>query len=191
VSTEISNERIARETILFNWINLIIMPEEHMEAESIKEVVYIETTIISYLVARPSKDSLLAGHQEITRKWWQDRASLYRCVASREVLREASDGEVQMAQKRRAVLESIPTMEISSGMEEMADSLVESGILPAGMRSDALHIAAACEINADYLLTWNCHHLANAHIIRRLEREADAKGWILPTVCTPLALMEG
>ena len=154
------------------------------------EAVYIETTIISYLVARQSRDELLAAHQAVTREWWEQRAPLYRCTTSAEVLREASLGEPEMARKRLEKLSSLPWIAIDFTVESTAAQFLATGIFPREMRPDAVHLAAATVSNSDFLLTWNCRHLANAHIIRRLQREAAKKGWRLPTVCTPLELME-
>lgn len=76
-------------------------------------------------------------------------------------------------------------------VEEMAAAFMATGALPATMRPDALHLAAATISGSDYLLTWNCRHLANAHVLRRVQREAQRQGWHLPGVCTPLELLGG
>lgn len=100
-------------------------------------------------------------------------------------------GDTEMSRQRLAVMAGMPVVAISSQIESMAAQLLESRALPAEMRSDALHLAAASLAGADYLLTWNCRHLANAQILRRLEREAKRVGWELPKVCTPLELVGG
>jgi hypothetical protein len=161
-----------------------------MENAQNKEVVYIETTIVSYLVARPSKDRILSAHQEITKKWWRERQPLYRCITSGEVLREAGIGDAEMVAKRLSCLSELRTIAVDAATEIQARSLLGTGLFAPEMWSDVLHLAAAMRGSADYLLTWNCRHLANAHIIRQLERKAAKSGWDLPTVCTPLGLME-
>ncbi|MEI6493729.1 MAG: type II toxin-antitoxin system VapC family toxin [Verrucomicrobiota bacterium] len=153
------------------------------------ETVYIETTVVSYLVAKPSRDLVLAAHQEVTREWWEIQRPLYQCVTSVETLREASAGDPTMAAERMAALAGFPVIQIEPAIEETALSFLKTGAIPETMRSDAIHLAAAAHAGADYLLTWNCRHLANAHVLRRLEREAVTHGWQLPTVCTPLELL--
>jgi hypothetical protein len=154
-----------------------------------KEIVYIETTIVSYLVARPSGDLVLSAHQQVTREWWENERMKYQCIASEEVVREAMLGDTRMAQSRIKVLQELQIVGITAEVEAMAATFMATGALPPTMRPDATHLAAATLSGADYLLTWNCRHLANAHVLRRLQKEAERRGWPLPGVCTPLELM--
>ena len=154
-----------------------------------KEIAYIETTIVSYLVARPSRDLVLSAHQQVTREWWENERVNYHCIASEEVAREAMLGDTGMAQARINVLEEVQIVGITAEVEAMAATFMATGALPLTMRPDATHLAAATLSGADYLLTWNCRHLANAHVLRRLQKEAERRGWPLPGVCTPLELM--
>jgi hypothetical protein len=154
-----------------------------------KEIVYIETTIVSYLVARPSGDLVLSAHQQVTREWWENERMKYQCIASEEVVREAMLGDTRMAQSRIKVLQELQIVGITAEVEAMAATFMATGALPPTMRPDATHLAAATLSRADYLLTWNCRHLANAHVLRRLQKEAERRGWPLPGVCTPLELM--
>jgi hypothetical protein len=153
------------------------------------EAVYIETTIFSYLVAKPSRDLLLAAHQQVTREWWATKRAQYQCLSSEEVLREAGQGDAEMSKSRLEAMKDMPLITISREVEALASLFLSTGALPSGMRPDAVHLAAATVSGADYLLTWNCRHLANAQILRRLRKEADRRGWSLPDVCTPLELM--
>jgi hypothetical protein len=154
-----------------------------------KENAYIETTIVSYLVARPSGDLVLSAHQQVTREWWENERMKYQCIASEEVVREAILGDTRMAQSRIKVLQELQIVGITAEVEAMAATFMATGALPPTMRPDATHLAAATLSGADYLLTWNCRHLANAHVLRRLQKEAERRGWPLPGVCTPLELM--
>jgi hypothetical protein len=154
------------------------------------EVVYIETTIVSYLVARSSRDLVLAAHQQVTRDWWDTERMNYQCVISTEVLREAAAGDVEMSRLRLAALDEMEVIRATPEIDDLASAFLNTGALPASMRSDAVHLAAATLAGADYLLTWNCRHLANAHVLKRLHREAGRQGWTLPDVCTPLELMK-
>jgi len=153
------------------------------------ETVYIETSIVSYLVADPSRDLLTAANQQVTRDWWRQRRDRFVCVASQEVLAEASRGDPEQVRRRLAVLASLPRVAVSADAEELARLFISSGCLPPNAARDAVHLAVATAIAADYLLTWNCRHLANAQILKRLEREAQRAGRPLPHVCTPLELM--
>jgi hypothetical protein len=153
------------------------------------ETVYIETTIVSYLVANPSRDLVTAGQQQATRDWWTRRRSSFYCVVSEETLAEAARGDAEQAALRLAALAGLPVFPISPEAERLAADFLNTGALPTSARADAIHLAVASFVEADYLLTWNCRHLANAQIIRRLEREAVHAGWKLPTVCTPPELM--
>ena len=110
-------------------------------------------------------------------------------MSSAETLREASAGDQEAASERLKALAGFPLIEIGIEVEATALSFLQTGAVPETMRADAIHLAAATRAGADYLLTWNCRHLANAHVLRRLEKEAARQGWQLPTVCTPLELL--
>jgi hypothetical protein len=153
------------------------------------DTVYIETTIVSYLVAEPSRDLLVAAHQQANREWWQDRRQEFVCLCSPEVIREASLGDAEQVARRLAVLATLPQVLLTEQGESMARVFLATGALPPVAQSDALHLAIATTAEADFLMTWNFRHLANAPILRRLEQEAVRRGWRLPTVCTPLELM--
>ena len=153
------------------------------------EIVYLETTFISLLVADPSRDLVTAANQQATRDWWARRREQFACVVSGEVWREAGRGDREQVRRRLEVLSHLASLEATAEAERLAVAFLASGALPARAQSDAAHLAIATAAGADYLLTWNCRHLANAQILRRLEREAVQAGWKLPNVCTPLELM--
>jgi hypothetical protein len=153
------------------------------------ETVYIKTSVVSLLVAIPSRDLLIAGQQQATRDWWQLRRGCFECITSDETRAEAARGDPEQIRRRLAALAGLPNLTITPEVESLAAEFLRTGALPATARSDAIHLAAASMASVDYLLTWNCRHLANAQILRRLEREAKRSGWDLPTVCIPLELM--
>jgi hypothetical protein len=152
------------------------------------ETVYIETTIVSYLVANPSRDAILAAHQLLTRQWWQDQRSAYHCLVSDETLTEAARGDAEQARVRLEALQSLPTLPITPEVEHLADAILQSGSLPAAARSDAIHVAAATLARVDFLLTWNCRHLANPHLQKQLRALMTTRGLTLPEICTPIEL---
>ena len=154
-----------------------------------REIVYIETSFVSLLVADPSRDVSIAGNQQITRDWWENRRHVFQCVTSDETLREAAQGNERQAALRLEKLRGMPVLPISDEAEALAAQFLATGSLPLAARVDASHLAIATLAETDYLLTWNCRHLANAQILRRLEREAARRGWRLPHVCTPQELM--
>jgi predicted nucleic acid-binding protein len=153
------------------------------------EIVYLEASFISLLVANPSRDLLTAANQQSTRDWWRLRRGEFVCVASSEVVREASQGDPQEVRKRLETLGELSVLRLPPEAERLMRALLGTGALPARAQTDAAHLAIAAAAKADYLLTWNCRHLANAQILRRLEAEAKRAGWKLPRVCTPPELM--
>lgn len=152
------------------------------------ETVYIETTIVSYLVATPSRDAILAAHQQLTRQWWQDQRSAYHCLVSGETLVEAARGDAEQARLRLEALKDLPILPITLEVENLADTLLQSGSLPATARSDAIHVAAATLAGVEFLLTWNCRHLANPHLQKQLRALMVARKLTLPEICTPIEL---
>ena len=127
-----------------------------------KRRVYIETSVISYLTARVSRDLVVAGHQRITQEWWSDRRADFEVFVSQVVLEEAGVGDQEAARQRLEVLAALPLLEISEEATALAKDLIRIGPLPERAEIDALHIAIAVTNQVDYLLTWNCTHLANA-----------------------------
>ncbi len=156
----------------------------------VKERVYIETTFVSYLTARPSRDLIVAGHQQITHGWWDARRADYELCISQLVLQEAGDGDPQPAQERLNVLKTMTLLEIKEEAVKLAEELVHAGALPAKAENDALHIAVAAIRNVPFLLTWNCRHMANAALRVQIESVCAAKGFKAPVICTPEELME-
>lgn len=153
------------------------------------ESVYLETSFVSYLVARPSRDVTVAGHQQTTQDWWANRRSEFECVISQVVIDEASGGDATEAQKRLDMIAGLPELEITTDAETMAAAIMASGVLPPHVARDAAHIAVAAVHAVDYLLTWNCKHLANAQIARRIALVCEKAGHRMPIICTPEELM--
>jgi len=132
------------------------------------ETVYVETTFLSYLVSRPSRDLLVAAHQQATREWWAERRQTFECYVSQVVLDEVSAGDPEEAKTRLAMIGTLPVLEITEEAEALAAAIIASGAIPPQAVRDAAHIALATVNDMDYLLTWNCRHLANGQIIRRV-----------------------
>ncbi|MBI4025239.1 MAG: type II toxin-antitoxin system VapC family toxin [Verrucomicrobia bacterium] len=153
------------------------------------ETVYLETTFISYLASEPSRDLIVAGHQQITREWWAKRRAFFACSVSQEVLDEAGKGDAAQVSQRMTIVRGLPKLPINSLVTNLASEIVRAGALPPKAASDAVHIAVAAVAGVDYLLTWNCRHMANGEILRRIEKIVVARGFKMPYVCTPEELM--
>ena len=151
--------------------------------------VYIETTIVSYLVARPSRDVIMAERQRQTREWWENRRGEYRLFTSQTTLVEARRGETFMARTRLAALVGIPLIPERNGIAALAKALHAHGALPINATADVYHMASAAAERIDYLLTWDRRHIANPHIRRRCEKVCLEHGAELPILCTPAELL--
>src|SRR5436190_18391998 len=151
--------------------------------------VYLETTIPSYLTAWPSRDLIIAGHQQLTKEWWQTRRGEFDLFISQFVLDEASAGDPQAAQERLAILNPLPLLDISEAVLPLASAILQTGIIPAKAARDAAHIAISAVHEIDFLLTWNCAHIANAQIVKKVQSICVQHSLPCPLICTPEELM--
>ena len=147
--------------------------------------IYIESTIPSYLVARPARDLLQAARQQTSRDWWELKRQQHELFTSEIVLAEISEGEAVMAKQRLEAMQGIKIVRVTDDTEALTRRILESGLLPAAADRDAAHIALATIYEMDILLSWNCRHIANASIQGRLRRLAEQMGLALPVLCTP------
>ena len=152
--------------------------------------VYIETTVISYLTAHPNRDVVIAGHQKITRDWWQTCHDKFDLVASQLVVREASAGDLQAAKDRLERLTTLTLLEVTEEAVALAQELLSTGAVPEKAAEDALHLAIAVTNGVEYLLTWNCKHLANATMRTKIEDVCRSAGYEPVIICTPEELLE-
>lgn len=153
--------------------------------------VYVETSVISYLVARRNqRDLLVASNQELTQEWWETRRERFELCVSAVVLAEASRGDATFAAARTAVSRELTLVETSQAAMDLASALIERAALPQNAYEDALHIAVAATTGMDYLLTWNCKHIANAVMIPRVNSVIRSFGFEPPLIYTPQQLME-
>lgn len=150
-----------------------------------KPAIYVETSVVSYLVARPSRDLIVAAHQQLTVEWWRNQRQEYDLFISQIVIDEARAGDPEMAAKRMAAIEDLSLLEINEDVTHLADGLVESRAVPKNAALDALHISVACVGGVDYLLTWNCKHIANAKMRNAIEKTCLSAGYATPIICTP------
>jgi len=148
--------------------------------------VYIETSIIGYLTSRSREDVIFQARQQLTRIWWNVRREQYEIVVSQLVLDEAGGGDQEAAAERLVLLDGIPLLDVTDPrIDPIADSLLAAHLLPDKARSDAEHVATATVHGVDYLLTWNCKHIANAETLPRVYRLLTDLGYSPPLIVTP------
>lgn len=155
-----------------------------------KYQVYVETSVISYLTGRPSRDLVVAAHQTITRQWWEERSDVFELFISDITLEEAGQGAPEAASARLAVMGAFPVLSTDEAAASIARRLVSAGLVPQAAVADALHIGTATTHGMDYLLTWNCRHLANALMRNRIVAFIEGEGLACPVICTPEELQE-
>jgi len=153
-----------------------------------RQTVYIETSVISYLAARTSRDLIVAGHQQITQDWWDTRQQ-WDIYVSALVVNEVGFGDLDAASQRLAVIENIPALAVDAAAVSLARQLLMEAALPEKAQEDALHIAVAAVNGIDYLLTWNCTHIANAVKRPLIMAICEAAGYRPPVICTPEELL--
>ena len=147
-----------------------------------KPTVYLETTVISYLATRPSRDLIIAGHQQITRDWWKYVLPLCDPFISPIVLEEVERGDTDAAQLRREMIAGLPVLEIVPEVGRLAESCFAATVIPEKARA-AWH-------GMEYLLSWNCTHIVSGRVRRQIEEINAEHGIRTPVMCTPEELME-
>ncbi len=146
--------------------------------------------MISYLTARPSRDVIALAHQELTREWWRLAVSEFDMYASRLVVAEAQLGDPDASAARLSILAPVTLLSETAESRALASKLLAAGGLPRKASSDALHIAIATVHGMDYLVTWNCKHIANARILRFVMEKCRQSNFEPPIICTPEELIE-
>lgn len=155
-----------------------------------KPGVYLETSVISYLVGRLSRDVVVLGNQELTREWWATRRADYELFVSEAVIGEAAIGDSDLARQRVEICDGLQLLAISDEAERLAPLLLKAAGMAPNAATDALHVAVATVHGMDYLLSWNCAHIANATIRRAIDKQCRASGYEPPVICTPQELIE-
>ena len=150
---------------------------------------YLETSIISYYTARPSRDLVIAARQEITREIWLVLMSQFDLYISALIIQEISQGNKDYAQMRLNAISGIPVLEISKESMDLAKALINAGVIPEKCIEDALHLALAGINGMDFLLTWNFKHINNAFTKSRIIREIERHGYEAPEICSPEELL--
>ena len=154
-----------------------------------KKSVYIETSVFSYLAARPSRNLVAAALQQVTAEWWERHRGRFAVFVSELVIAEARQGSAEAAAKRLDLIKTVPELEVTERVVELAKRLVESDALPKSALGDAMHIALAAVHGVDYLLTWNYRHIDNAERKPVVRSVCAVAGHQCPEICTPQELM--
>lgn len=152
--------------------------------------IYLESSVISYLAARPTRDILATAHQQVTREWWERSRSQFELYVSVEVLNEIRRGDPLAAAQRLSYVESLPILEADEQARALAAEILRTSALPQKAAADAAHIAIATVNGMEFLLTWNCTHIANGIVQRAISRLSREMGFEPPTIVTPEELME-
>jgi predicted nucleic acid-binding protein len=156
----------------------------------VSETVYIETSVLGHLTARPTNNLIVSANIKITQDWWNEHRGSFTLYASELVEDEAAKGDPAIATQRVEVLRALMLLELTEEAFELSRAFLRRSNLPEKASNDALHIALATVYGLDYLLTWNCKHMANAQIQRKLSRISSELGYVLPVICTPYELIE-
>jgi hypothetical protein len=155
-----------------------------------KRSAYLETTIIGYLAMRSSRDVRVAANQLSTREWWDDHRPDFDIFVSQFVLDECDQGDPTAADERRIYLKNIPVLDMNQAVEQLADAISMELQIPPKARIDAFHISMAAVHGVQFLLTWNCKHIANPEHRPRIERACRDRGIEPPLICTPFDMLE-
>ena len=154
-----------------------------------RPTLYLETTVPSYYVARPSTDMIILTHQHITQEWWDTQLQDYEAFVSEVVYDEIRRGDAGASRRRLEVISGFPMLIVSDEAGKLAQVYLDELPLPRKALADALHLAVASTNGMDYLLTWNCRHIARGSVKRLLPAVNAAHGFSSPTICTPEELM--
>ncbi|MBF0111788.1 MAG: type II toxin-antitoxin system VapC family toxin [Desulfamplus sp.] len=155
-----------------------------------KPNLYLETTIPSYLKSKQTRDIIQTARQQITIEWWENRLIDFDIYISQIVVDEVSEGDPIASAKRLESIKEFTLLEITEEVIDLADKIMVEKIIPKKAIRDGVHIAVAAYHKMDFLLSWNCKHIANAEIIKRLKRVIGDAGYELPIICTPEELLE-
>jgi hypothetical protein len=150
-----------------------------------KRLVYIESSVISYLTSRPSRDVIIAARQAISTDWWENHRHRFELCISILVEEEIGKGDAKAAQLRREIVADLPSLAISDEATSIANLLLANSAVPKGSEEDALHIGVAAAQGADFLLTWNFKHINNAETKNAIVRLVESRGYVCPQLCSP------
>ncbi len=150
--------------------------------------VYVESTVPSFYHETRTAPEIVA-RRNWTRQWWSDATLRYELVTSEAVLDEMASGLPELAAARVALVRNLPLLPIEPAIIEIVEAYLSHKLMPADPAGDALHLALASYHKCDFLVTWNCQHLANANKFGHIRRVNTILGLFVPSVVTPLELL--
>ncbi len=154
-----------------------------------KKKVYIETTIPSFYYEERTQPVIMIAQREQTRKWWDTRRQLYELVVGAATVEELRRGKHPLQESKLQLISEIPVIHFTEAVERIVDVYIANKLMPNNVLGDALHLALASLGKCDFLLTWNCNHLANANKFEHIRRINTRLGLFVPTITTPIQLM--
>jgi len=152
------------------------------------ETIYIDTSILGYLTARATNNLILAANMKVTQDWWDSRSSSFALYSSEIVWEEAAKGDRAIADQRLSLLQPLMILDMTESAITLAEYFLQQSNLPLKASNDALHMAIATVYGLNYLLTWNCKHMANAQLQIKLSQISSEMGYNLPIICIPYQL---
>jgi predicted nucleic acid-binding protein len=150
--------------------------------------VYIETTIPSFYHEVRTEPEMVA-RRKWTREWWDEHRSGFELAASDAVLDELERGDYPVKDDALELVEDVDLLPITLEVGEIVQVYIEHRVMPNDPVGDALHLALASYYKCDFLLTWNCRHLANANKFDHIRRINTLLGLFVPSLVTPLELL--
>lgn len=154
------------------------------------QTVYVETTIPSYLAAKSSRDLIIAAHQKITQDWWQTARDRFDLYVSEAVLAEVREGDSEAMGRRLRLIERLPVLAVNADVRSLTAHYRETLGLSGKAQADIPHFAFAVSYEMDYLVTWNCSHIANGEMIKRLMAVNAVIKRPTPLIVTPEEILE-
>ena len=155
-----------------------------------KTLVYVETTIPSYFHEKRTAPEIVA-RREWTRRWWANAATHHLLVTSEAVIHELKDGPSEHQSDWMGLIDTLPLLSIDAAIGEIVAAYIHHRLMPSSPEGDALHLALASYHECDFLVTWNCRHLANANKFGHIRRVNSMLGLFVPALVTPLQLLGG
>ncbi len=151
--------------------------------------IYIESSVISYITARPSRDVVTSARQTVTLEWWEEYKDSFESFISDLVVEEISSGDLLAAKRRLSVIKKIPVLETTENATKLAKKLITERVVPESSAEDALHISIAAVQKIDFLLTWNFKHINNAYTRDKIAKVIMQWNYSCPVLCSPEELI--
>ena len=186
----LSKTKRAKRLLSGRVANDTIKPVERARAGVVNPQVYVETSVVGYLTARPSRDVVTLGNQLATQAWWLNAPGRFDLVVSELVLQEVAAGDPTAARDRLAAVASLPVLAFDKESVELGRHLIQSHAIPSDAEQDAAHVAIAAVNRVDYLATWNLRHIANPRLIPLIDKSCRDRGYVPAMICTPSQLQE-